>query len=144
MVNITEEDIDILIIQTNIPREQAKQILIANNGDLVDTIIKIQNNEIDLENIEQYEKDKRKYDENNDISNSFDVDVTNKDELKKYREIVDSKDEIYAEIKKKKEEKEKKALENSGKSENNTTDFSAEELYYIKKKTSKFNSIRVL
>lgn len=138
-IQITEEDISILISQTNIDRELAKKILIENKGDIVECIIKIEKNEIGGNDKEEEEEDK--------VEEEV---ILNKENLIDYRNIVDSKDDIYnikSEEKEKKKKKEKLIQERQEKGESidNLVDkeLSIEELYYIKNKGN-LTSIRVL
>ena len=91
-MSITEEDIQILIDQTGIDKELAKNILQHNRGDLVESIIQIQTNEIpDFEKEKEYQ-----YKEENDIEEDRHlVDTNVKENLEEYRYIVDQKDIIY-------------------------------------------------
>ena len=80
----------------------------------------------------------------------FEVDTSKQENLVKYREIVDNKDEVYNKNKIAKEKREQQLKENEErrargeKVEEETPEFSAEELYAIKRGTNSFNSIRVL
>lgn len=125
---ITTEDIEILCSQTNISKDEAKKILKHNKGDIVKSIIDIENNKII-------------YDKKNEIKNDDiekDVDTSNKDNLKEYREIVDEKDKIYQKIKEDKEKKEKQNVKDE-------LTFCNEKKYYIKRqKEGEINHIRIL
>ena len=109
-----EQDLEILIEQTDIDKELAKKILLKYNGDIVNCIIDIQNTEnpYDLIKEENYE-----YNEEDDIDET-EVEVKmNKENLEEYRKIVDTKDVIYNKIKEEKEEKKKKNKEKQEKLE---------------------------
>ena len=138
-IQITEEDITILISQTNIDRELAKKLLIENKGDIVECIIKIEKNEIGDNDNDKEEEEK--------VEEEV---ILNKENLIDYRNIVDSKDDIYnikSEEKEKKKKKEKLIQERQEKGESIDDlvdkELSIEELYYIKNKGN-LTSIRVL
>ena len=135
MENITDGDINILVAQGNITKKDAKELLVLNNGDLVESIVTVQMGDFDLEKLR---KEKNEYVE--EETDDFTVDTSKQENLTKYREIVDSKDIIYNRKKQEKEEKEKRIKE--GKEEE--TNFSIEELYKLKRGNNTFNSIRVL
>ena len=137
MVNITDEDINILVSQGNIDKIVAKELLILNEGELVNSLVMVQSKDFDLEKMKKEKLENRVEEETED----FDVDTSKQENLTKYREIVDSKDEIYNQKKKEKEEKEQRIKE--GKEEDNTV-FSIEDLYKLKRGKNKFNSIQVL
>lgn len=123
---ITSEDIEIVCSQTSVSKEEAKRILKHNKSDIVQSILDIQNNNIN------YNKEKEQ--KNDDIEK--DVDINNKENLKEYRKIVDEKDTIYQKMN---EEKKKK--------ENNKEElvFCNEKKYYIKRqKEGEINHIRIL
>ena len=125
---ITTEDIEILCSQTNISKDEAKKILKHNKGDIVKSIIDIENNKIIYDNKNEIKND--------DIEK--DVDTSNKDNLKEYREIVDEKDKIYQKIKEDKEKKEKQNVKDE-------LTFCNEKKYYIKRqKEGEINHIRIL
>ena len=140
-----EQDLEILIEQTDIDKELAKKILLKYNGDIVNCIIDIQNTEnpYDLIKEENYE-----YNEEDDIDET-EVEVKmNKENLEEYRKIVDTKDVIYNKIKEEKEEKKKKNKEKQEKLEKGEkieeeTPLNNEEVYYSFKKKN-FTSIKVL
>jgi hypothetical protein len=162
MNNFSEEDVNILIDQTNISREVAKKLLIKYNGDIVDIILKFQTSDFDIENIDSInneESKELKYNEDEEITDDFEVSLGDQKEHKKYREIIDSKDLIYDKIKKEKDKKKQKekgkeekrrdrerrqnlGLEVSD-SEEEEEKFSAEDIYYMSKKHN-FNSFRIL
>ena len=135
MSNITDEDINILKNQGNISLKDASELLILNKGDLIKSLIQVQSENFDLNLIKNKEVE---YDEETD---DFIVDTSKQDNLVKYREIVDSKDEIYNKKKREKEEKERKIKEGIVEEE---TNFSQEELYKLKRGNNKFNVIHVL
>ena len=120
---ITNEDLDILISQTNISKELAKKLLRKHKGDIVSSIIDFESGIEEKISIEEK-------DDNEEI-----VDVKNLKNLAEYREIVDEKDTIYQ---KKQDDKEK-----------GTTDtlqnLCNEEKYFMKrKKEGNINVIHVL
>ena len=120
---ITNEDLDILISQTNISKETAKKLLRKHKGDIVSSIIDFESGIEEKISIEEK-------DDNEEI-----VDVKNLKNLAEYREIVDEKDTIYQ---KKQDDKEK-----------GTTDtlqnLCNEEKYFMKrKKEGNINVIHVL
>lgn len=124
---ITDEDISILCSQTAIDKNKAKEILKINKGDIVQSIIDIQENKKEFsdlinnkENIDNIEED---------------VNLNNDENLQDYRMIVDEKDTIYQTNQEKKEEKQKEIKKN----------FCNEERYYIKRKNEgNINIIHVL
>ena len=125
---ITSEDIEIVCSQTSVSKEEAKRILKHNKSDIVQSILDIQNNNIN------YNKEKEI--KNDDIEEE--VDTTNKDNLKEYRKIVDEKDTIYQKIN---EDKEKRKKENN----KDELVFCNEKKYYIKRqKEEEINHIRIL
>ena len=125
---ITNEDIDILCLQTSITKEHAKKILKSNKGDIVKSIVDIETNCFDFEMEEEKEEEK-----NDNIEEE--VDLNNPKKLAEYREIVDEKDVIYQ---KKKDEKEKKEKEPP-------INFCNEKKYFIKRqKEGNINIIHVL
>ena len=146
-MSITEEDIQILIDQTDIDKELAKKLLQHNRGDLVESIIQIQTNEIP-----NFDKEKDyEYKEEDDIEEERHlVDTSVKKNLEEYRDIVDQKDVIYNQKSIEKEEKKKlqkkiEELKEQGKEYNHLLEKkpSNEELYYMTVKGN-FNSILVL
>ena len=136
MESITDEDINILMAQGNISKNEARELLSLNDGNLVDSIITIQSENFDLEKLRQM---KNEYVE--EETEDFLVDTSKQKNLTKYREIVDSKDVIYNRKKQEKEEREKRVKEGK---EEEVTKFSVEELYKLKRGNNTFNSIRVL
>lgn len=159
MNNFSEEDVNILMSQTNISREVAKKLLIKYNGEIVDIILKLQTTDFDIENIDNEDSQELKYNEEEEITEDFEVLLGNQKEHKKYREIIDSKDLIYDKIKKDKDRKKQKEKEKEEKrkdrerrknmglevsdSEEEEEKFSAEDIYYMSKKNN-FNSFRIL
>ena len=148
MSNITEEDVSILMSQANITKEQAREILIINNGNLVDSLVDFESGKIDLNKLNELKKKEVKEDEE---TLDFEVDTSKPENLVRYREIVDEKDTIYNKNKIEKEEREQKAKEiqeRRDKGEKVEDDvkpnFSIEDLYLLKKGNNSFNSIRVL
>ena len=146
-MSITEEDIQILIDQTDIDKELAKKLLHHNRGDLVESIIQIQTNEIpDFDKEKNYE-----YKEEDDTEEERHlVDTTIKENLEEYRDIVDQKDVIYNQKSIEKEEKKKlqkkiEELKEQGKEYNHLLEKKPcnEELYFMTVKGN-FNSILVL
>jgi len=100
---ITQEDIEILCSQTLITTEKAKKILKKNKGDIIQSILDIEQKNIDLDNLEIEEKEIKK---NDNIEK--DVNTKIKENLEEYRSIVDEKDTIYQKIQEEKEKKKKK------------------------------------
>ena len=96
---ITDEDIDILIDQGNISREKAKVLLKKHRGDIVACLLEL-NDVIPKENISSNISDEK---EDETI-------ILNQNNIKKYREIVQEKDNIYEELSNKKKERERKKL----------------------------------
>ena len=148
MSNITDEDVSILMNQCGIKKEQAREVLILNEGELVKSIIELESGEINLENLEEIKNERNKIEEED--TEDFEVDTSKQENLVRYREIVDSKDEIYNKnkIAREKRDIEKREREEKiargEKVEEERPEFSAEELYAIKKGKNSFNSIRVL
>tara|TARA_B110000285_G_C15043201_1_gene572908 strand:+ start:167 stop:574 length:408 start_codon:yes stop_codon:yes gene_type:complete len=131
---ITQENIEILCSQTLITSEQAKILLKKNKGDIIQSILDIEQKNIDLDNLEIEEKKFK----NDNIEK--DVNTTIKENLEEYRNIVDEKDTIYQKIqedKEKKNEKESKGIED--------ITFCNEKKYFIKRqKEGEINLIQVL
>uniref|UniRef100_A0A6C0J9E6 Nascent polypeptide-associated complex subunit alpha-like UBA domain-containing protein n=1 Tax=viral metagenome TaxID=1070528 RepID=A0A6C0J9E6_9ZZZZ len=136
MTSITDEDVDILMKQCSITKEKAREILIFNEGNIVESIIMINTDKIDLNNLQN---DKKVVVE--EETDDFLVDSSKQENIKKYRDIVDSKDIVYNQKQKEKEEKE--LLKSNGQDIQKPT-LSIEELYYLERGKSSFNSIRVL
>lgn len=160
MNNFSEEDVNILMEQTSISREDAKKLLIKYDGDVVDIIVKLQLGDLDIKNLINIDNSKElKYNMDEEITDDFEVLLGDQIEHKKYREIVDSKDIIYDKIKKDKDKKKQKEKEKEDKkldrerrknmgldvsdSEEEEEKFSAEDIYYMSKKNN-FNSFRIL
>ena len=139
MSKITDEDVSILMNQTNITKSQAREVLLLKDGDLVESLVAVQTEEIDLSKLNELKQDKQKLKE--EETDDFIVDTSRPENLIKYREIVDSKDTIYNKIKQEKDERERK--QQSGEIDVKP-DFSIEELYKLKKGNNSFNSIKVL
>ena len=148
MSNITDADVSILMNQCGINQENAREVLLLNGGDLVKSIIELESGEIKLEKLDEIKKERNKIEEEETLD--FEVDTSKQDNLNRYREIVDNKDEIYNKNKIEKEKREQKQKENEERRargeevEEEKPEFSAEELYAIKRGTNSFNSIRVL
>ena len=125
---ISEEDIEILCSQTDIDKKKAQKILKINKGDIVQSIIDIQENK-DFSNLFS-DNNKENID---DIEE--DINLSNRKNLLDYREIVDEKDTLYQTNQEKKEQKQKEPPKN----------LCNEEKYYIKRqKEGKINIIHVL
>jgi hypothetical protein len=132
-MSIKEEDIEILIEQTNIDRDNAKKLLIKHNGDIVECILETHNEEFISDEIKNIEKI-----ENDDIEK--DVDTSKKENLIDYRDIVDEKDTIYNKRSNKKFDK----LENEKKGiKEEIKKYDLESLYYSTKKSG-INIVKVL
>jgi len=136
MTSITDEDVDILMKQCSITKEKAREILIFNEGNIVESIIMINTDKIDLNNLQNNKKVVVE-----EETDDFLVDSSKQENIKKYRDIVDSKDIVYNQKQKEKEEKE--LLKSNGQDIQKPT-LSIEELYYLERGKSSFNSIRVL
>jgi hypothetical protein len=136
MTSITDEDVDILMKQCSITKEKAREILIFNEGNIVESIIMINTDKIDLNNLQNNKKVVVE-----EETDDFLVDSSKQENIKKYRDIVDSKDIVYNQKQKEKEEKE--LLKRNGQDIQKPT-LSIEELYYLERGKSSFNSIRVL
>ena len=136
MSNITDDDINILKNQGNLSLKDASELLVLNKGDLIESLLQVQSDNFDLNLLK-----KNKEIEIDEETDDFIVDTSKQENLVKYREIVDSKDEIYNRKKKEKEEKERKIKEGIIDEE---THFSQEELYKLKRGNNKFNVIHVL
>tara|TARA_B100000242_G_C42674914_1_gene316417 strand:- start:100 stop:534 length:435 start_codon:yes stop_codon:yes gene_type:complete len=144
-MSVNDDDIKILMEQTDIDKEMAKKLLIHNKGDLVESIIQIHNNKIPDFN------SKKEFNEEKDIlEEEHIVNVTNSENLKEYRKIVDEKDTIYN-FKSNQKEKQKilqkqiEELKEQGKEYEHLLEKKPdnEELYYMAMKGS-LNSILVL
>lgn len=137
MDNITDEDINIIISQGNITKNQAIELLRLHDGDIVNSIVYLETQEFNLEKLKEEQKNQFVEEK----TDNFDVDTSSQANLTKYREIVDDKDDIYN---KKKIEREQRDLRIKEGKEEEKTDFSIEELYKLKRGNNKFNSICVL
>tara|TARA_B100000767_G_C19707403_1_gene511182 strand:- start:578 stop:952 length:375 start_codon:yes stop_codon:yes gene_type:complete len=124
MYNISNDDLNILIKQYQIEKHIAKELLILNNGDIVNSIVMFESKDFNLNKIKE---EKQKYIE--EETDNFDVSTSSQENRKRYRDIVDSKDVIY-----------EKNKENKNKNKNN---LSLEDLYFLKRKTN-FNSIKII
>lgn len=105
---MSEEDIQILLDQTNINRELAKELIIHKHGDVVECILEMEKHE-NLDSVREMlvrEKQNRKNKKYDEIEKE--VDVSNRQNLEDYRDIVDAKDTIYNYKAQQKEEKKKK------------------------------------
>jgi hypothetical protein len=150
MPQITDEDVNILMSQANIDKKTAREVLIINNGELVDSICKLESGEINIKDLNKFRENTSKTEEEETLD--FEVDTTNPENLVKYREIIDSKDVIYnrkKEEKKKleelaKEKEERRARGEKIEDDEEKPEFSIEDLYNIKRGNNTFNSIRVL
>ena len=60
MSNITDEDVSILMNQSSITKNQARELLIINEGDLINSLFMLQTNEIDINNLKELKKKKMK------------------------------------------------------------------------------------
>lgn len=149
-MSVSEEDIQILIDQGNITREIAKKLIVFKGGDLVECILEIENHS-NTQELEKYMEDKyeevkqKKHDEV-----EKDVDVSNRDNLSEYRNIIDEKDTIYnyKSEQKDKQKKKNKLIEEKREKGESVVDLleeklSNEDIYYSGKKGN-FNNIRVL
>ena len=139
-----EEDLQILIEQTNIPRDLAKKLLIQKKGDLVESILEV-NNHNNLDELEEYlknETDKIVH-VNDDAEKPVDTSI--KTNLDEYREIVDEKDVIYNNKKKANEKRKKEAEEKLLKGETEETEkpMCNESIYYSTRNNN-INNIKVL
>ena len=105
---MAEEDIQILLDQTNLNRELAKELIIHKNGDVVECILEMEKHENheSLRKMLDTEKKNRKNKKYDEIEK--DVDLTKRENLNEYRDIVDAKDTIYNYKAQQKEEKKKK------------------------------------
>tara|TARA_B100000963_G_scaffold351469_1_gene363081 strand:- start:870 stop:1220 length:351 start_codon:yes stop_codon:yes gene_type:complete len=116
-MKISEEEINIIISQTNSTREKVKKYLYHNKGDIVKTIIDIENN-ISIKEEEDIKDDE--YDK---------IDLKDQKKIESYRKIVDEKDELYYKNK-------NQVVKN---------DFCVEKKYFIKRqKEGDLNKIVVL
>lgn len=105
---MAEEDIQILLDQTNLNRELAKELIIHKHGDVVECILEMEKHE-NLDSVREMlvrEKQNRKNKKYDEVEKE--VDVSNKQNLEEYRDIVDAKDTIYNYKAQQKEERKKK------------------------------------
>ena len=148
MSNITDADVSILMNQCGINQDNAREVLLLNEGNLVKSIIELESGELKLEKLDEIKKERNKVEEEETLD--FEVDTSKQENLVRYREIVDSKDEIYNRNKIEREKRDVAKREREEKMargeevEEEKPEFSAEELYAIKRGTNSFNSIRVL
>ena len=148
MSNITDADVSILMNQCGINQDNAREVLLLNEGNLVKSIIELESGELKLEKLDEIKKERNKVEEEETLD--FEVDTSKQENLVRYREIVDSKDEIYNRNKIEREKRDIAKREREEKMargeevEEEKPEFSAEELYAIKRGTNSFNSIRVL
>ena len=146
-MSISEEDIQILLDQTQINRELAKKLIVYKRGDLVECILELESCS-DLEELEKKIDLGHPSNQTDDIEPE--VDVSNQDNLKEYRSIVDEKDTIYNYKAKLKEEQKKKNQEIEERRQKcESVDHLLEKklcnesIYYTRKKGT-FNNIKVL
>ena len=140
-----EEDLQILIDQTDMPRDLAKKLLIQKKGDLVESILEFENSTcLDQLKEKLILKDSEVNHVNDDVEKP--VDVSSHENLKEYREIVDEKDTIYNFLKKKNEEIKKK--EETDKLNSTSDDVKEKrmcnEMSYYATRKNNINSIKVL
>ena len=138
-----EEDIEILIEQTELPRNLAKKLLIFKKGDIVESILEYENygNPDKLNNFLLQEENKI-YHQND--AEEKPVDTSNQKNLKLYREIVDEKDTIYNAKKKLNDEKKKRLEEARKKGEIiEETPLCNEDIYFSTRKDN-INTIKIL
>lgn len=145
---MSEEDIQILLDQSNITRELAKKIIIHHRGDLVECLLELDKCN-DLELLEKNIDSKKNVVKNDDIE--AEVDTNKRENLIDYRNTVDQKDTIYNyKAKKKEEQKKKNKLREEriaeGKSIEDLQDkkICNETLYYSTRKDNNVNNIKVL
>lgn len=148
---LDEEDIDILISQTGLNRQLAKSLLIFKNGDIVECILEFEkyspHNLDELkEKISSFQK------EHQDDNREKEVDISKRDNLIEYRNIVDEKDMVYNKKKELKEKMKKEMLENSKNTDTSDTTntdetesqkICNESIYYSTRKNN-INMIKVL
>lgn len=138
-----EEDIQILIDQTELPRDLAKKLLIFNKGDVVESILEYEKlGSSDKLNKFLQEEQKKIYHQNDEQEKP--IDVSQRENLELYREIVDEKDTIYNNKKKDNDKKKKKLQEAQERGEQiEETPLSNEDIYYSTRKEN-INYIKVL
>lgn len=131
---IGDEDINILIEQGNISRDRAKELLKKYHGDIVECLV-------NMNNVNKPEI-KREDDEILPVS-------LEKENINKYRKIINEKENIYSYISGEKEKKKKEKERHKLISENKSTDhldtpkLNNEDLYYLNTKGN-FTSIKIL
>lgn len=117
---MAEKDLDILIEQTNINRDIAKKLLLFKNGDVVESILEVENHK-DTDSLLSFiekENNIQKNIKNDEVEK--DVDLSLKSNIEEYRDIVDCKDTIYnykAQLKEKQKKKNKLIQERLDKGE---------------------------
>ena len=117
---MAEKDLDILIEQTNINRDIAKKLLLFKNGDVVESILEVENHK-DTDSLLSFiekENNIKKNIKNDEVEK--DVDLSLKSNIEEYRDIVDCKDTIYnykAQLKEKQKKKNKLIQERLDKGE---------------------------
>ena len=89
-----EEDIQILVDQTELSRDLAKQLLILKKGDIVESILAYESLGTENKLVKFLEEEKIKI-LHQDDNQEKPVDVSQIENLNLYREIVDEKDTIY-------------------------------------------------
>ena len=140
-----EEDLQILIDQTGVSRDLAKRLLIQKKGDLVESILVVENS-TSVEEIEEtlQSEVENVCHANDDVEKP--VDLSSQDNLKEYREIVDDKDVIYNRKKKENEERKKEAEAKFLKGETGkvTEKPMCNEMTYYATRKNNINSIKVL
>jgi len=138
-----EEDIQILIEQTELSRDLAKKLLILKKGDIVESIIEYEKlGSSDKLKKFLLEQQNKIYHQNDEKEKP--IDVSQRENLELYREIVDEKDTIYNTRKKENDEKKKKLQEAQEKGEQvEETPLSNEDIYYSTRKEN-INYIKVL
>ena len=148
---LDEEDIDILISQSGLNRQLAKSLLIFKNGDIVECILEFEKySPYNLDELEEKISSFQK--EHQDDNREKEVDISKRDNLIEYRNIVDEKDMVYNKKKELKEKMKKEMLENSKNTDtSDTTDTDEtesqkicnESIYYSTRKNN-INMIKVL
>jgi hypothetical protein len=143
---MSEEDIQILIDQTSISRELAKKLIIYKGGDIVESILELENNS----NLEELEKKLLQINKHIDDDEEKEVDTSKRENLVSYRDIVDEKDNIYnykSEQKKKRKEKARLIQEKRDKGES-TEELEEKKLcnesLYYSFRNNNINNIKVL
>lgn len=138
-----EEDIQILVDQTELSRDLAKQLLILKKGDVVESILAYASLGTENKLVKFLEEEKTKI-LHQDDNQEKPVDTSQRENLNLYREIVDEKDTIYNHKKKQNDERKKK-LEQARLEGKDLEDppLSNEDIYFATRKDN-INSIRVL